>query len=467
MELNTTEVKKNPKKKIIIGLLIGVCSLVVIYLGVSLFFVSHFRYGTTVNGVNASGKTVEEVKNEITDKSQNYQLTLGKRDGSTEVIKSTDIGLKYDLGDEVEKLKKNQSGYKWIAGFFSKQNLELNEEVKYDEALLKKTIDNLECLKADNIVEPQDATLEFNGGEYTIKPEVEGSKLKVDELSKGIIDSIISGETLVDLDKLNYYEEPKYTSTTKEIVDAKAILDKYTSTNITYNFGDSKELLGGSIISQWLSINEEFNVTVDENYIISYVDNLAATYNTYGITRQFANSLGTTSTVLSGDYGWILDKETEVQAIKDALESGGTITRDPSYVQSAASRTGSDIGNTYVEINLTTQQVWFYKNGELIVSGNCVTGTGINGQYSTPQGTYVLKYLDRDAILRGPGYEAPVSFWMPFNWDIGLHDATWRGSFGGTIYQYDGSHGCINLPYNVAEAIFNNIEAGTPVVCYY
>ena len=56
---------------------------------------------------------------------------------------------------------------------------------------------------------------------------------------------------------------------------------------------------------------------------------------------------------------------------------------------------------------------------------------------------------------------------MPFNWDIGMHDATWRGSFGGGIYKYDGSHGCVNMPYSVAEAIFNNIEAGTPVVCYY
>lgn len=86
---------------------------------------------------------------------------------------------------------------------------------------------------------------------------------------------------------------------------------------------------------------------------------------------------------------------------------------------------------------------------------------------ATPGGIYRLKYIERYAVLRGPGYAAPVDFWMPFNGGIGMHDATWRSRFGGEIYTYDGSHGCINCPYYLAEAIYDNIEAGTPVICYY
>ncbi len=466
MEIKTTEVKKNPNKKIIIGVLIGVCSLLVIYLGVSLFFISHFCYGTSINGVSVSGKKVEDVKVEIAAKSQGYELSIEQRGGSSEVIKGTDIGLQYDLGDSVEQLKKAQSPYGWIAGFFNKQNFDLINEIEYDENLLKKAVDNLAGLKEENIVEPQNAALEFNSGQYNIVPEVEGNKLKEDELYKGVVAAILEGEISMDLEELDYYEKAQYISTSKEIVDAKAQLDKYTSTNITYNFGDRNELLSGPTISTWLNVDENFQVTLDDAYIISYVDNLALNYNTWGATRQFATSLGTTATVEGGDYGWVIDKEAEVEAIRDALGTGETITREPSYVQSAGSRNSNDIGNTYVEINLTSQYLWFYKDGQLITEGNIVTGTN-NTEYATPQGTYVLKYLERNAILRGPGYEAPVGFWMPFNWDIGLHDATWRGSFGGSIYQYDGSHGCINLPYGVAEAIFNNIYAGAPVVCYY
>ena len=93
---------------------------------------------------------------------------------------------------------------------------------------------------------------------------------------------------------------------------------------------------------------------------------------------------------------------------------------------------------------------------------------------ATPQGVYYIKYCQRNATLRGPKqpdgtyeWESPVSFWMPFNGGIGLHDAPWQAAFGGTRYLTHGSRGCVNLPYSVAETVFNNVSAGTPVVCHY
>ena len=57
---------------------------------------------------------------------------------------------------------------------------------------------------------------------------------------------------------------------------------------------------------------------------------------------------------------------------------------------------------------------------------------------------------------------------MPFYGGVGIHDAdSWRGSsYGGTIYQTSGSHGCINTPTANAAVIYENIEIGTPIVCY-
>jgi erfK/ybiS/ycfS/ynhG family protein len=59
-----------------------------------------------------------------------------------------------------------------------------------------------------------------------------------------------------------------------------------------------------------------------------------------------------------------------------------------------------------------------------------------------------------------------VSYWMPFNGNIGLHDATWRSKFGGNIYVKNGSHGCINLPKNKAAELFAKIQKGCPVVVH-
>ena len=109
--------------------------------------------------------------------------------------------------------------------------------------------------------------------------------------------------------------------------------------------------------------------------------------------------------------------------------------------------------------------MWFYKEGKVIAEGGVVTGDPRKG-YSTLKGTYMINYKQKDAVLRGPGYEAKVNYWMPFNGNIGIHDASWRSSFGYNIYQNNGTHGCVNSPLSLAKKIYENIEAGTPVICY-
>ena len=68
--------------------------------------------------------------------------------------------------------------------------------------------------------------------------------------------------------------------------------------------------------------------------------------------------------------------------------------------------------------------------------------------------------------MTGETYATPVKYWMPFNGNIGMHDASWRKEFGGEIYRTNGSHGCINLPEEIAETIYGYVEQGFPVVCY-
>lgn len=124
----------------------------------------------------------------------------------------------------------------------------------------------------------------------------------------------------------------------------------------------------------------------------------------------------------------------------------------------------NDVGD-YIEVDLTNQHVYAYIGGNLIVDGPCVSGLAGTGR-ETPAGIYHIYYKQSPAVLKGEGYASPVSFWMPFNGGIGLHDATWRSSFGGNIYTYDGSHGCINLPYDVAKTIYENAYEGLTVICY-
>ena len=152
------------------------------------------------------------------------------------------------------------------------------------------------------------------------------------------------------------------------------------------------------------------------------------------------------------------------QIISD-IESGIETEREPIYTLKGSVRGENDYGNTYVEIDLTNQKVYLYVDGVQLASSSCVTGN-ISKGHTTPPGIFPLTYKQKNAVLRGPGYASPVKFWMPFNKGIGLHDASWRGSFGGSIYKTNGSHGCINLPYDMAKTLYDHVYQGMPVICY-
>ncbi|MCJ7689097.1 MAG: L,D-transpeptidase/peptidoglycan binding protein, partial [Clostridiaceae bacterium] len=291
---------------------------------------------------------------------------------------------------------------------------------------------------------------------YVIVAEVDGTKVNSYILYDYVAASILKEETTIDLESINCYVKPEYTSNSQKTIDALNILNNYVFSKITYTFGEQKETLDGSTINKWLTVDENFNITFDESEVKNYVDVLSDSHNTIGTMRNFITSRGKTINVGGGDYGWSVNRAKETKALIAALKEGKTIEKAPAYIQTAVSPGNNDIGNTYVEIDLTNQHLWFYKNGSLISQGDIVTGN-VSSNHTTPRGIYKLKYKQKDAILRGVDYAAPVTYWMPFNGGIGIHDANWRGSFGGKIYRTNGSHGCINSPSYLAKAIFNNI----------
>jgi lipoprotein-anchoring transpeptidase ErfK/SrfK len=121
--------------------------------------------------------------------------------------------------------------------------------------------------------------------------------------------------------------------------------------------------------------------------------------------------------------------------------------------------------NTYVDVDIPNQTVTYILNGESVLSSPCVTGC-VNKKRSTPTGIFAVYGHKKGTYLTGPTWHNWVDYWMPFAGGCGLHDATWRSAFGGDIYKNSGSHGCVNLPHDVAEQLFNMIDIGTVVVVH-
>ena len=150
------------------------------------------------------------------------------------------------------------------------------------------------------------------------------------------------------------------------------------------------------------------------------------------------------------------------------MPSGRVETRTPVYKQ--VSYTGidglDDIGSTYIEVDMTDQMMYYYVNGRQELSTPVVTGNTSLGR-GTPQKVCYIYFKQRNRVLRGEDYATPVSYWMAVYGNIGIHDATWRRKFGGSIYKTGGSHGCINTPFDEVSKLYDMAEVGTPVIIFY
>ncbi len=452
-------------RKFLICAMLLLFTLLVIYLGMAQYFKNHFYFGTEINGINVSGKTLEDVKEVMAAELKAYRLNIKERGGKIEQIKAHEVGLKFTSGEEFKKIKDSQKGLKWISAFFAGENSKKTAVLTYDEKLLKERINQLSCFKPGNIVEPKNPSFKYVDNSYVIVNEVIGNKVNKQILYSHAAYSISKMEAEIDLELMGCYIKPKYDSNSPKVLKARDTLNKYVATKISYTSGDSKKTLDGSQINQWLNIDENLKVTVSEEKVKEYINELSNIFNTVGKTRNFVTSSGEIIKISGGDYGRSINKAKETQYLISAIKEGKTITKEPIYSQNTFSYGNNDIENTYVEISLAKQHLWFYKNGSLIVHGDVVTGN-VRQNHSTRKGIYSLKYKARDAILRGPDYAVHVDFWMPFDGGIGIHDASWRSVFGKNIYKTNGSHGCVNSPYNVAKKIFDNITPGTPVICY-
>ncbi|AWH78600.1 L,D-transpeptidase family protein [Clostridioides difficile] len=457
--------QKNLKFKI--AIVVGV--LFVAYIGMAIFFRNHFYFGTTINGVKASGKTVEQVNDLLTSSTNSYTLNLEERNNKKEQIKAKDIDLKFTPDDKVQKIKDSQSAIGWIGGIFKSKEYNNMVNLSYNKDLLEKRFNALSCFDSKNVVEPKSAYPKYDSTKnaYVIVPEVLGNKVKKDDFYKLVQNSINSGNTSISLDESKVYEAPNNTKDSEKLKQAIKTLDKYVGVVVTYDFSDRKETLDGSEINKWLKVDSEknYDITFDNDAMVEYTRGLSKKYSTFGDSRPFKTATGKDITISGGIYGWLIDKKKEAEALVDVVKAGKNVTREPIYIQKAVSRNRDDIGNTYVEISLSGQHMWFFKNGEMLVSTDVVTGDLARG-FATPSGIYPLNYKARNVSLTGQGYSSPVSYWLPFNGNIGIHDATWRNSFGGGIYKSSGSHGCVNTPFSKAKKIYENIEPGTPIILY-
>ncbi len=452
--------------KIAVWVLAGTLGLLLaVYLGFAVYFRSHYLFHTTIGDYPCGGKTAQAAEKHNENLAADYLLTVYDRNAQKAHLRGMDFSYQYVPTGEEKRILESQNAFSWPTSLFRSYEYPLTASVSYDTEELAAQIDALPVFSEENIVPPADARIEITDKGYEVVPEVPGSTPIRDVVAAKITEALDREETEVWLLD-DCYVAPAVCASDPSITETAAQLDHYMNAQIHYEIDGADENLTSERILSMLDIGEDGTVSVNADKVAQYVQTLASTYNTFGDVRRFTTSKGDTVEIGGGDYGWVINKPKEAEQIIADLNGGQPVSREPVYEQTAVQSGLDDIGDTYVEIDYTGQHLWFYKEGTLIVESDIVSGNMSRGNGS-PDGVFKIVYKERDATLVGEDYNTPVSYFMPYCYNIGIHDAGWRPAFGGSIYMTGGSHGCVNVPPDTAKTIFENIDKGTPVVAYY
>lgn len=456
---------RKTKRRILYILITVVIAAAVTYLGLTLFFTKHFFFNTIINGENYSVSAVSSVQDGFLDASSQYVLMINGRDGLTDTITAADIALRVEFDDAFENIISKQEAFLWPSSVFKETEYTVNTIVTYSKEALDQKIDSLCFFDAKNIRQPQDAYLsDYTDNGYQIIPEDKGTVPVREKIYSAVAEAVSLLEASVDLDAQECYASARITSDNPTLLRECEEKNRFTDVTITYTFGEDTEVLDGHIIKDWMTTDGS-GIDLDPELVREYVNGLSRKYDTFGKKREFQTTGGEVITITEGAYGWWMNRADETQALIEQIKNGQSGERTPVYRAEAAQYGENDIGDSYVEIDLTSQHLWVYHDGELVEETDFVSGNVSKG-YNTPVGVYGITYKERDATLRGATYTSHVDYWMPFNGNVGMHDASWRSSFGEDIYLRNGSHGCVNLPPKKAEIIYGYVEKGEPVIVY-
>lgn len=441
----------------------------------ALYYRNNFPVNTWINGIYCTGKTVEQVNEELIQQAPMSAVTLVGEDGQSWQL---DMQEAYGMADYTAALKtflrKNATIF-WM-NYLKEGTVERMEPTRYtfSSDKLRESFDRLPPVQdARRSIEGVSLVLTEEG--YALR-DGNGARLDADRAFSYLVNCLENGVTYVDLTAGNCYETFEDSQWDRKQREIWSLVKEFTDCRIVYDMGAEKIPLSADITGAFLAVGNDGlpaqdvsgNLLLDENGIRAWVEELASAYDTVDTVLEFQSTRGDVVEVKYVNYGTKLDVEAEISYLMEALTVRRQETENhiPAYIQEGYARGLNDIGGTYIEVDMTEQHMYYYMNGELVLDTNVVTGdTG--RRRGTPEGINFVYSKQRNRILRGPGYATPVKYWMPVVGNVGIHDADWRSKFGGEIYKTDGSHGCVNTPPEIMAQLYEMVEIGTPVIMFY
>lgn len=449
------------------------CVVFIFYLYVCAFYRDGFTYGTWINGVYCTGKDIATVNEELIDKFDVSEVRISSNKYDTESILLKDIDFSIDYTDALTEIYNSEIPSLWFLNIIKiKGNKDFSPTVSFNNYKLKEQIANLKFVKDSSEERNQILEIRYSEEEGFYLYSNINQYLNPDDVLELVTKSFEEDFT-VNIDDY-YFKDRELSESMKQ---QKSLFDEISpllETKITYDLGSETVPIDKAVLSSFYSyskVTKDFKrdssgkPVLDEAKALKYIEDLLLPYNTYKAERDFVNHLGEVKHISFSLYGTTIDIAKEKEYFLSALKSGISEIHEPVYIHKGYVRGLNDIGDTYIEVDLTNQVLYYIKDGKVDMTCDIVTGKPSAG-YSTPEMVTCIQKKKQKTYLRGEGYRSYVDYWMAIYQGIGLHDASWQKEFGGQRYLKYGSRGCINMRLDDAATLYEKVEIGVPVIVY-
>ena len=459
---------------------IATCLIIIVtYIAGGMFFSSHFLPRTTVNGNDVSMISTSTFADRIASEAKDYSA-LVTGDGMNFSVAANDVNLVLDTDTYVNATTSQVPSWLWPFAIIVPQAYTVSEGVSLDEGKLSEIVSPIIAKASENATPTANASIYYDeeaGGFKTVAEKL-GTELDTDAVLDKVAIGMEGLNPTITLDEADLVQ-PTVTLSDSKFKDALAEVKKYPDLEIELQLGgETVKTLDSDLVRSWLCIADDFSVTGDVDSVAVYTrGTLSSELDSVGGFRTYTRPDGKEIQINDGTYGWNIDGAELAELIVDRINEKSSKPIEVPCISSAAvyNPGGADWGKRYIDVDLTEQFARMYgDDGSLIWSSECVSGGPAEGN-DTVTGVFAIEGKESPATLIGldsngdgePDYENEVTYWMPFFGGYGLHDATWRYTFGGEEYLYDGSHGCVNLPYSAAELLYFNVQVGDAVIVHW
>ena len=415
---------------------------------------------------------IDEAKKALSDEWNTHSISIFDA-GGYEIGEIKDFGFEYKIDDQLMNAMR-PGAEKALLRFIKREGAEFTVKMdpKKNSESFKKQFNDLSIVQnAAGDVPSKNAYIDKSDTEFRIVKEVIGNSVDLTMLRRALFDSISRGEETFQYRRSSFYKAPEIISTSESLLKERDYCRKYLSFKIRLRNAINDYTITPEWLDKMIKVKSSGKVKVNDDQIDAFIrETLDPKFSSTGGTRHLVSAGGGKYTISGGTWGFTIDSEKEHDKLKKELKAREDLEREPIYSgKKPGSNWQNDIGEDFVEVSIAKQTVWVVIGGKVKVETPVVTGNV--PRHNTPKGVFYIVYKDTNATLKGHNddgseYESHVNYWMPFWLGYGLHDANWRGAFGGSIYIGNGSHGCVNCPPYIMPKIFKLCYTGMPVIVH-